>query len=398
LKKAKINITSLAIERTGGTRATFEIANRLHDLNYDVTITTLAGDYSWFPLKVKVNYVTSVPNKRLATALDSVARAYRGFRGRYTASTLFYLSRLLKINLGAGLDLIPYLAENLPDCDVNIATWYPTAFAVYFSWRGRPYYFVQDFQAMVAEQCDFYRNYCLRMFEASLRLPFYFLTNSTYTRNLVTSYQPDAKIKVVGVGVNDQCFYPRKKKILEDMTKPKVMVIIRGFKFKGDEVAVKVLNIVNKKLPIHAVLVGAHRSILKVFSSVKPEFGYTCFGIVNDEKLATLYSSVDLFLYTSYVESFGLPPLEAMACGTPVVSTDCLGNRDYVNNGYNCLLTPTGDVEKISKTSLRLLTNSDLADRLVRGGLETSKQFKWDKVVERFEEALRAPEEDNEIR
>jgi glycosyltransferase involved in cell wall biosynthesis len=292
----------------------------------------------------------------------------------------------LKINLGAGLDLIPYLAENIPDCDVNVATWYPTAFAVYFSGRGRPYYFVQDFPAMVAEQCDFCSDYCLRMFEASLRLPFYFLTNSTYTRDLVIKCQPDAKIKVIGVGVDDKIFYPRKKKLLENVKKPKVMVIIRGFRFKGDEVAVKVLNALNKKLPIHALLVGSHQSVWKVFSSIKPEFTYSCLEDVDDEKLAALYSSANLFLYTSYVESFGLPPLEAMACGTPVVTTDCLGNRDYAVNSYNCLLAPPEDVEELTNASLRVLTSSNLVERLIRGGLETAKQFTWDKVVERVEE------------
>ena len=175
------------------------------------------------------------------------------------------------------------------------------------------------------------------------------------------------------------------------------MVIIRGVKFKGDEVAIKVLNALNQRMPVHAILVGSSKNVQKVFSSIKPEFTYTHYGTVSDDELATLYSSNDLFLFTSHVESFGLPPLEAMACGTPVVSTDCLGNRDYANNGYNCLLTHPGDVEELAKASLLVLTNSDLADRLVRGGLETAKQFTWDRVVERFEEALRAPDEDNEI-
>jgi len=398
-KMLRVNFIIPYLVRRGGTIAIYEIANRLQDRNYDVTITTLAGEFSWFPLKVKVNYITRIPNKRLARVFDNLVRAYRGFRGRYTASSLFYFNRLLKINLGTGLDLIPYLAENIPDCDVNVATGYSSAFAVYLSGKGRPYHFLQDFPSMIVEHCDVHGDICLKMFELSLRLPFYFLTNSMYTRDLVMRHQQDAKIKVVGVGVDDETFYKRKKNLLERIQKPKVMALIRAEpKHKGAEVAVKVINKLNKKLPVHAVLVGSHLDVSKVFSSIKPEFTYICVGTVSHEKLANLYSSADLFLFTSYVESFGLPPLEAMACGSPVVSTDCLGNRDYANNGYNCLLTPPGDVEELTEASLRVLTNSDLADRLVRGGLETAKHFTWDKVVDRFEEALRAPEEDNEIR
>ena len=58
------------------------------------------------------------------------------------------------------------------------------------------------------------------------------------------------------------------------------------------------------------------------------------------KSLAELYSSADIFLFTSYAESFGLPPLEAMACGTTVVTTDCKGNRDYAIGEYNCLIRP----------------------------------------------------------
>ncbi len=389
MAKLKINITMWGTERTGGNRAIFEIANRLSDLNHNVIITTLTGDYSWFQLRAKVNCISTLPNKRAFRIFNNIIRTYRKSRRRPEESPVFYMDRLLKMHFGTSLDLIPFIAENIPDCDINIATWYPTAFAVYFSNKGKPYYIVQDFPDLVKEQCKYYEDYCLKMFEASLMMPFYFLTNSKYTQDLVTKCQPYAKSKVVGVGVNEKVFHPQEGKTLLDIHKPKVMIIARGSKQKGDEVAMKTLNSINKKIPIHAIIVGSTSSVQKTFSLVKPDFDYACFGTIDDEKLSALYCSSDLFLYTSYIESFGLPPLEAMACGTAVVSTDCLGNREYAIDGYNCLLAPPGDIEKLTYACHRLLNDSNLKESVIKGGLEVVRHFTWDVVVKRIEESFR---------
>jgi Glycosyltransferase len=58
-------------------------------------------------------------------------------------------------------------------------------------------------------------------------------------------------------------------------------------------------------------------------SRFRPEFPYVYYRKgLTDEELARIYSGSDVFLFTSRAESFGLPPLEAMACGAAVVSTD----------------------------------------------------------------------------
>lgn len=385
MKKAKVNITLLNIEMSGGHIAVFEIANRLHELNYDVVITTLAGDHSWFPLKVKVNYVTSGYDTKFAKALAGTINVYRKLRNRGPSTPYFCLNSFTKDKLGIELNLVPYLAKHIPDCDINVATYYPTAFAVYYSGKGKPYYFLQSSPSLVAELGGFRRDYCLKEFEGTLRLPFHFLVNSGYTRDLLGRYQPDARVSTVGIGVNTRVFYPRKQKLFEDIKKPKVMLILGGLTLKGNEIALRVLNSLNKRSPVHALLVGSPKDIQKTFSSQVPEFTYSYFGVANPAMLATLFSSADLFLYTSYVETFGLPPLEAMACGTPVVSTDCHGNRDYSLDGYNLLLASPGDVATLTEASFKVLTESDLAEKLVEGGLETAKRFTWEKVGKRFE-------------
>jgi len=101
-----------------------------------------------------------------------------------------------------------------------------------------------------------------------------------------------------------------------------------------------------------------------------------------------LYSCADVFIYTSLYEGFGLPPLEAMACGAPVVMTDNLGSRDFVEPGVNALITPR-DPEAIAHAVDRVLSDETLRESLVREGLRTARDFSIEKAVIRFENALK---------
>jgi len=290
--------------------------------------------------------------------------------------------------LGLHVDLIKVLTEAIIEhgVDVAIATWYPTALSVWLSNVSKPLYFMQDFHELVQEADGIYG---LRLFETTLRLSFHFLANSTYTRNIILNYNKEARVTVTGVGVDLNTFYSRGTRILDSNGKPIIMAIIRDERFKGGDVAIRALNLVNKKQPIHAILVGSRRTIDKLFKEVKPEFRYTIFSNVDDETLAKLYSSSDIFIFTSYKEGFGLPPLEAMASGTAVVTTDCGGIRDYAVDGYNSLIVPPGDPAAIAEAVIKILNDQRLRDKLIQGGLETAKQWTWNRVVDKFEEAIR---------
>jgi glycosyltransferase involved in cell wall biosynthesis len=167
------------------------------------------------------------------------------------------------------------------------------------------------------------------------------------------------------------------------------MAIIRSARLKDDEVALKSLNIINKELLAHVILVSRSAVIKKLLRKIKPKFAYPVFESADDKSLAKLYSSSDVLIFTLYRESFGLPPLEAMACGAAVVTTDCGGIRDYAVDGYNSLVVPPGDPEAVAKATLRVLKDDKLRERLVEGGIKTAKQWAWNKVVDKFEEAIR---------
>jgi glycosyltransferase involved in cell wall biosynthesis len=105
-------------------------------------------------------------------------------------------------------------------------------------------------------------------------------------------------------------------------------------------------------------------------------------------ELAQLYATCDLFVSASWREGFGLPPLEAMACGAPVVLTDSGGVREYACPGENCLMVPPRDPPALAAAMVRVLTDTALAEQMRRKGPPTAARFTWESAVDRFEGAL----------
>lgn len=105
--------------------------------------------------------------------------------------------------------------------------------------------------------------------------------------------------------------------------------------------------------------------------------------------LAAEYSAAEVFVVGSYHEGFGQPGLEALACGTPLVTTDNGGCRDYAIHGETALVVPTGDVEAMAAAIDAVRNDPELAARLRRNGLAlVSDAFDWDHAADRFEELL----------
>jgi glycosyltransferase involved in cell wall biosynthesis len=100
-----------------------------------------------------------------------------------------------------------------------------------------------------------------------------------------------------------------------------------------------------------------------------------------------MYNEADILVFGSKFEGFGYPPLEAMACGTPVVTTNCAGVSEYAVHAVNAYVA-LDDREHVAKAISTLLCNPSLYNRLVEGGLETARKFDFEKVVDRFESCI----------
>ncbi len=100
-------------------------------------------------------------------------------------------------------------------------------------------------------------------------------------------------------------------------------------------------------------------------------------GYVPDEDLVKLYNAADLFVYPSLYEGFGLPPLEAMACGTPVITSNTSSLPEVVGNA-GIMVNPK-DVNGLAESMHRVLTDNVLKEDLSKKSLERSKKFSWEK-------------------
>jgi glycosyltransferase involved in cell wall biosynthesis len=110
-------------------------------------------------------------------------------------------------------------------------------------------------------------------------------------------------------------------------------------------------------------------------------------GYVDDQDLPHLYSGARLFAYPSLLEGFGFPPLEAMACGTPVVASLSSSLQDNLEGAAE--LVPPEDVGGLTTAMRRLLRDEQLRARRIAQGLERATRFRWERCAQQTLESYR---------
>ena len=148
------------------------------------------------------------------------------------------------------------------------------------------------------------------------------------------------------------------------------------------------------KIEHKLVLVGKkgwkNKSVYKTISkyNLKPYILFT--GYVPKKDLPAIYSMSDLFVFPSIYEGFGIPPLEAMACGIPVIVSNQGASPEIC--GDACLLVNPYDIHEMAKSIEILLNNKELRQNKINLGLERVKQFNWEKTAKEtlkiYEEAI----------
>lgn len=109
-------------------------------------------------------------------------------------------------------------------------------------------------------------------------------------------------------------------------------------------------------------------------------------GFVSRERLRELYRGALCLVYPSRYEGFGLPPLEAMACGTPVIASTGGAIPEVV--GEAALLFPAGDLEKLRSTLTRVIQEASLRAELRGKGLRRAAEFRWETSAALMQELL----------
>jgi glycosyltransferase involved in cell wall biosynthesis len=132
------------------------------------------------------------------------------------------------------------------------------------------------------------------------------------------------------------------------------------------------------------VIVGARNywkssPVVQAVQAMRLQESVTFTGYVPDADLPALYNGANLFCFPSLYEGFGLPVLEAMACGTPVVTSNTSSLPEVA--GDAAILVDPYNVDEIAEAMQRVLSDPDLAADLRGKGLERAKQFSWDRTA-----------------
>lgn len=142
-------------------------------------------------------------------------------------------------------------------------------------------------------------------------------------------------------------------------------------------------RLTQRGLPHALVLAGSRGwKDAEIFSTMK-ELGLAsrvCFpGYIPQPDLPALYSAADLFVYPSLYEGFGLPVLEALACGIPVITSN-VSSMPEVAGDAGILVNPRR-VDELADALWRILTDRELHDELARKGVERAQMFSWTRTA-----------------
>jgi glycosyltransferase involved in cell wall biosynthesis len=103
-------------------------------------------------------------------------------------------------------------------------------------------------------------------------------------------------------------------------------------------------------------------------------------GFVPEDEMPLWYNAADLFVYPSQYEGFGLPPLEALACGTPVVASNRSSLPEVVGDAG--VLVDPNDTSAIATGMQQVLEDRALQDRLAAAGPQQARTFTWRRMAE----------------
>ena len=215
-------------------------------------------------------------------------------------------------------------------------------------------------------------------------------------QDLIRHYEAPARnIHVIPAGVNLDTFQPvdqaDARAELGIKEKRVILYVGRIEPLKGIDILLRAVPMLEYGEDLRVMVVGGNPSNdaeLDRLKSLTAELGIsdsvTFTGSLPQNVLPTYYSAADVFVLPSHSESFGLAPLEAMACGTPVVVSRVGGMKTFVNSGENGYLVPWRCPESFAQRLDVLLANPELRDAMGQAARAKALSMGWGSVAERM--------------
>lgn len=134
------------------------------------------------------------------------------------------------------------------------------------------------------------------------------------------------------------------------------------------------------KLVIAGVKGWLYKDILNKVNNSKFKNDIIFTGLIDDKDKPYLYNLASAFVYPSFFEGFGFPPLEAMACGVPTIVSNASSLSEVVGSG--AIMIDPYNIDELSFAIIRVLEDNELRENLIKKGLKQAKKFNWDTTAE----------------
>lgn len=347
----KITFVLHSIDLSGGTKVIFEYANQLEQRGHEVTIV--------YPL---VPITSGLKLSNLRTLVNIVIGLIKNFSRA---------SRVNWFDLEARLLQVTTLAEkHIPDADIVMATWWATASYIsrYGKQKGEKFYFIQHYEIWGGPK---------EQVENTYKLGLHNIVISTWLKNILQDKIKAPVEALITNAVDFKQFYADVRAKNDKVIR--VLMPYRTEKWKGVPDGIRAFEIAKENHPqIQLVMFGPYAANdLPAYV----EYHRSPYG----ERLRRIYDSCNIFLFPSYAEGFGLPPMEAMACNCAVVATNVGGIPDYTIPGVTALISPPGYPDLLAENLIRLIEDEELRNKVASAGYDYISKFTWDKATDKLE-------------
>lgn len=225
-------------------------------------------------------------------------------------------------------------------------------------------------------------------------------------KDLIKFYSmPEERIKVIYEGIDHGHFYKREKTsslyqmfglspqykyilhLSMEVATKNVAGIIQAFAKLAKEYGLNDVKLIKAGVPKYQ---QDRKRNLNLIKKLRLEESVIFLDYIPEKDLPSLYGATDLFVFPSFYEGFGFPVLEAMACGTPVITSNTSSLPEVVGDAG--VMVDPYDVDALAKAMYDVLTNKALSEEMIHKGVERAKIFTWEKCAE---ETLKVYEEIN---